>query len=233
MDSCVAAARDTVNFLSRAMQYQPGDRFDSGTGSQNLISACATTMLCTHIWRCTLFLCFRGFFTEASICVQVSAAIGDAREVNIACGRNLYGFLRMLGEKLAAGVNLEQDEGMMALVSGDVQGSTESSWVWNGSETGQALNSASPRHDHSHNSGNEYPIANGATEISIALSPDETNDWGGWGYIERMLQRLNSEKLAREHSQQQLAPGLWNGVSGRSTPVPTASSSRIAIANII
>lgn len=231
IDSCVAAAKDTVNFLSRAMQYQ-GERFDSG-GAQNLISICATTMLCTHIWRCTLFLCFRGHYAEALVCVQVSAAIGDVRDVNVACGRNLFGFLRMLGEKLVAGVNLEQDEGMMALVSGDVQGSTESSWLWNGSETGQALNNGSPHHDHPHNGGKEYPMTSGVLENSSSLSPEETNDWGGWSYIERMLQRLNSEKLGREHTrQQQLAPGSWNGVSGRSTPVPTASS-RIAIANII
>lgn len=167
------------------------------------------------------------------MCVQVSAAIGDVRDVNVACGRNLFGFLRMLGEKLVAGVNLEQDEGMMALVSGDVQGSTESSWLWNGSETGQALNNGSPHHDHPHNGGKEYPMTSGVLENSSSLSPEETNDWGGWSYIERMLQRLNSEKLGREHTrQQQLAPGSWNGVSGRSTPVPTASS-RIAIANII
>lgn len=234
MDSCVAAAKDSVNFLSRAMQYQPSDRFDSSTGAQNLISTCATTMLCTHIWRCTLFLCFRGLFAEALVCVQVSAAIGEARDVNIACGRNLYGFLRMLEQKLAAGVNLEQDEGMMALVSGDVQGSTESSWVWNGSETGQALNNGSPHPDHPHNNGKEYPTSNGSLENSSALSPGEISDWGGWAYVEGMLQRLNIDKGAREHAQQQqLAPGPWNGVSGRSTPVQTGSSSRIAIANII
>lgn len=231
IDACVIAAKDTVNFLSRALQF---DRFESGAGPQNLIASCATTMLCTHIWRCALFLCFRGLFTEASVCVQVSKIIGDVREVNIACGRNLFGFLRMLSEKLANGVNLEQDEGMMALVSGDVQGSTESSWVWNGSETGQALNGTSPRHDNPHNNGNEYPVTNGNAEITTALSPEESSDWGGWEYIERMVQNLSNERVSREHAQQQqLAPGPWNGVSGRSTPVPNASSSRIAIANII
>ncbi|PWW79819.1 hypothetical protein C7212DRAFT_273472 [Tuber magnatum] len=247
LGSCVSAAEDTVRFLSRVMQY------DYGAGWQNMIATCASTMICTHIWRCSLFLCFRGFYNEALVCVQVSNAIGEIRDVNVACGRNLYGFLRLLMEKLDAGVNLEHDEGMMALVSGDVQGSTESSWVWNGSETGQALNHGTPDHETPMTNGKDYPHTNGHGEPPASLSREEAADWGGWSQLEGMLRKLAHDKAAREqhaqqqrqqqqqqqpplpHQQHQLAPVPWNGGvggSGRSAPAPTASS-RISIANII
>lgn len=226
LDSCVSTAKDTVHLLSRAMQYE------YGTPWQNMIGTCATTMICTHIWRCSLFLCFKGFYSEALVCVQVSHAIGDIREVNIACGRNLYGFLRMLVEKLEGGVALEEDEGMMALVSGDVQGSTESSWVWTGSETGQALNHGSPDQDSFAANSKDSSHTNGHSEFSTTLSREEATDWGGWPQLERILQELAQNKTTREQHPQHLAPGSWNG-SGRPASASSAASSRISIANII
>ncbi|KAL7268018.1 hypothetical protein RUND412_009373 [Rhizina undulata] len=244
IDSCVLASKYTVALLSRAMQNQRNDN-NMICDWQGLVAASATAMLCTHVWRCALFLCFRGHYAEALVCIDFSAAIGDIREINTACGRYLSGFLKLLAQKLAAGVNLDSDEGMLALVSGDAQGSTESSWIWNGSETGTALNNSSSfQNDQSNvNNSNQGSTTNGTLPASNTFTRESAQDWGGWEHVKALVQRLNDEKHGREfaqaaqqqhlqqHQQQQQAINSgMNGTSGRSTP---ASASRISIANII
>lgn len=240
--SCVDAAGDTVNLLKRVKLHQP-----SGASWQTLVAECSSTMLCTHIWRCMLFLCFAGLYDEALVCVEVSAAIGKTRDVNIACGRNLYGFLRMLAHKIAHGIELLHDEMMIALVSGDVQGSTESSWVWNGSETGAALN-GSPPASHAHtpasaSNGKESAVTDGSTESRTILSSEEKREWGGWGHVEEIIKQLKKEKEQRDFQHQATSaptqpprshPALlapWDPQAAASSTVQNAS--RISIANII
>ncbi|KAJ6263532.1 Mediator of RNA polymerase II transcription subunit [Drechslerella dactyloides] len=74
---------------------------------------------------------------------DASLAIGDARVINDRTGRYIHGFLKILGEKIfqSGRDSVERDEGLLAIVSADAQGSTDSSWIWAGSETGAALNS--------------------------------------------------------------------------------------------
>ncbi|KAI9783081.1 MAG: hypothetical protein M1839_004250 [Geoglossum umbratile] len=236
IDHCVSTARDTVQLLSRAMRPPPDSGYGRSSPDQSNIanrweaglSAVASTMLCTHLWRCTLFLCFRGYYSEALICVSASAAIGDLRPVNAACGRYLSFFLQALVERLRRGEggNLEKDEEMMAYVSGDLQGSTENSWVWSGSETGMALNNAeqtsSPKSERQQE-----------TQTSSSLSPanaltNEETDWGGWEQIVWLLQAL-------QHEQQGVGQGAYGAPPRQSTPTQplSQSSSRISIANII
>ena len=93
---------------------------------------------CSHLWRCALVLCLRLEFAAATTIVQASASIGDLRKNNVACGRNLAFFLDKLIARLRSGAtseSLEADEEMLAYASGDLQGCSEESWVWPGSET--------------------------------------------------------------------------------------------------
>ncbi|KAI5808611.1 fungal-specific transcription factor domain-containing protein, partial [Peziza echinospora] len=199
MEACVAAARDTVALLKRVMQWNPeptlAQQTQKRTNWQDALVSSSTVMLCTHIWRCTLFLIYRGYYDDALICIQASTVIGNIREINNACGRYLYGFLAALRERFHKGESIDSDEGMLAIVSGDVQGSTESSWIWTGSETGSALNSP----EHSHPQHEERPNTDGKSDFvsqiaSGASSSGEANgqssDWGGWANIEWMVKQL-------------------------------------------
>jgi hypothetical protein len=196
VEQCVRVALDTTRLLSRAL-----------SPSSHLFGQIATTMIATHIWRCTLFLLFAGQYDAALTCIHASKTIASFRAVNVACGRNLTFFVTTLIEKCRAGIHPPnrrsntRDEELMAYVSGDLQASTENSWVWQGSETGMALN-------HSLNStasidpGTGRSAALAAGTSATALSDAEMGDWGGWDRVEYLVQMLMREDSA----QAQFAP---------------------------
>ncbi|KAK6353069.1 hypothetical protein TWF696_005059 [Orbilia brochopaga] len=236
VSACVAVAKDTVRFLSRSMQPH------SHAWSHNLAAA-ATTHICLHIWRCILLLCFRGHYNDALVCVQASLAIGEARVINDKTGRYIHGFLKTLGEKIfqSGRDSVERDEGLLAIVSADAQGSTDSSWIWAGSETGAALNS--PMEQEREREAQRQPIPQADSEEKI-------DDWGGWQQIEQMIQQLKSEQEAREQHEQaardlqslgsaivrhSATPSTASSSGPSNPPVPTSQSatSRMTIANII
>ncbi|KAK9389315.1 fungal-specific transcription factor domain-containing protein [Lipomyces mesembrius] len=146
LDRCALISLETVAFLRRTMVRPPGpsqmrskamrkpENFWADTITQSM-----TAFQLMNIWRTTLFLMARGMFRHARVCVKVSAAVHDHREVNVACGRYLEGVLVKLRDKLAcvgdAGHDgmteyvIEADEDMMALVSGDLQASSDA-WIW-------------------------------------------------------------------------------------------------------
>jgi hypothetical protein len=237
IDRCVSTARDTAQLMSRVMRPSPDGGYEHSSPSQSRtanhreaeLGAVASTTLCTHLWRCTLFLCFRGHYSEALVCVSASATIGDLRPVNAACGRNLSFFLQALVEKMRRGEGntLEKDEEMIAYVSGDMQGSIENSWVWSSSETGILLSSAeqtsSPRSERQQES-----RAIDSLSPTTTLANEEQSDWGGWEQIVWLLQAL-------QHEQQGAGQGAYGAPLGQSTPAQplSQSSSRISIANII
>ncbi|KAI9761777.1 MAG: hypothetical protein M1840_001696 [Geoglossum simile] len=237
IDHCVSAARDTVHLLSRIMRPPPDGGYDRSSPGQSRtpnhwearLGAVASTMLCTHLWRCTLFLCFRGYYSEALVCVGASATISDLRQVNAACGRNISFFLQTLVEKMRRGESstLEKDEEMIAYVSGDLQCSIENSWVWSGSETGMVLSSAEQ-------TSSPKPERQRESRVIDSLSPttltnEEQSDWGGWEQIVWLLQALQHEQ------QGVVGQGGYGASLGQSTPTQqlSQSSSRISIANII
>lgn len=156
-------------------------------------------MLCTHIWRCSLLLLFRQEFAAALVCVQASAVVGDSHTVNAACGRYIAFFLRCLLERLRRGdaAILERDEEMMAYVSGDMQGTSDGSWVWEGSETGSQLEAMSPKYDSPASfthavARNGWPHGEGS-EIA----------WEGWEWVERTVEYLLKEKQQQQQQQQE------------------------------
>lgn len=218
MDYSVSTAIDTANILSRCMR----DR--SGNGDwRTPFASCADTLISTHIWRCALFLLFRKEFAAALVCVQAMAAVGDNRSVNASCGRYLAFFLRSFIDRTrqADAVVLEQDEEMIAYASGDMQGTGDSNWVWQGSETGSHLEAVSNNH------------------TTPAPSGPET-DWEGWEWIEQTVQYLISEKRRELESRdinvepkQEPSSAPNPDTAGSDTDRQPSSHSRMTIASII
>lgn len=241
IDQCLAVARDTAHLLSRCMAMPP---FNTALPQQQqspldwrvYLAASASSILCTHMWRCILLLLFRSEYPLALELIRASAAIGNARQVNVSCGRNIAFFLRCLVERLqqAKPPDLDRDEEMLVYVSADMQSSTDSSWVWQGSETGIRLSglgkrkspespaqlriipsSSDARQDMRDR--NEYS----SNSPGAVLSEEEKASWGGWEAIEQSVHYL-LEQQQKQHSgigisqalhQQQLTP-----ISPQQTP---------------
>jgi hypothetical protein len=201
LEQCIRAALDTTNFLSRSASPSFGQ--------------IASTMIATHIWRCTLFLLVGGHYESALTCIRASTSIGSYRAVNIACGRNLVFFITTLIEKRHGGHftnNISQnvhDEELMAYVSGDMQASTEDSWVWQGSETGMALNQQLqlPQAQISTNkpaSSHHSPTTVRGTSLDglgalTGLSEMEKTEWGGWDRVRLLVEMLMREAVPQQY----------------------------------
>ncbi|MCJ1308530.1 hypothetical protein MMC25_002183 [Agyrium rufum] len=189
IDSCYKVAKDTAQLLSRTMSPSPNAIPGQDQWEQR-VSMVATSFLSTHIWRCTLFLCFRLDFASALICARFSAAIGSIRPVNVSCGEYLKFFLQCLEKRLqkSGRSDLDRDEEMIAYLSADLQRG-DSAWIWEGSTRGD-----SPR-----------DIADLISAEEPLRSPpiDERGESSGWSQILSTLERLNSEKRpTQQHSRQ-------------------------------
>lgn len=229
MDYCASASLDTAHLLSRCMRTPPGLQ---GYDWQPLFASSAGTLLCTHIWRCILLLLFRQEYSAALICAQASAAVGDSRAVNAACGRYIAFFLKSLIDRIQRNaLDLERDEEMMAYVSGDMQGTNDGSWVWQGSETGSELEST-------------VDLSTGSppsTQPGAWPSPTESrSDWEGWDWIGRTIQYLDEgQRQQSTYSTTTQFPGKQEGgiktesLGDNAEPAQSNSYSRMTIASII
>lgn len=197
MDHCVLVARDTAGFLRRCMQ-PPGEprsheAEQTDPWESRMVSA-SSAFLCTHVWRCTLFLCFRLDFENALSCARASATLGNARPVNVDCGRYLEFFLHEMVSRLDQGAQLDTDEEMTAYVSGDLQGSFENSWIWQESKGGVQLGmplQVSGARDRSNWNHQNLPTARSQTRRS---------DWNGWDDVLRIIETLTRKKeQQRQH----------------------------------
>jgi len=205
----------------------------------------ANAMTCTHIWRCTLFLLFGGHYDAALTCIRASASIATLRDVNVACGRNVAFFLGVLIEKKRNGGGMgrekgELDEELVAYVSGDLQGSTENSWVWQGSETGINLE----RERGTQGKGVSPTLLGGGRgeDGTTVLTDVEARDWGGWERVEYLVGVLAREQgcygAARVGAGARFGgAGGSGGMGQQGSPdrrdAQSRSSERISIANII
>lgn len=190
LDHCASTASDTAELLRRCMQEtppecQPESTTQNNTWEDRMVSA-ASSFLCTHIWRCTLFLAFRLNFEHALWCARASATLGDSRPVNVACGRYLEFFLKEMVSKINQGVHFDTDEEIIAYVSGDLQGSLENSWIWKDSKEKIAFENAL-----------RSPTLIAKEKDNLATDPADSV-WGGWGSILSMLEGLLQEKQQAE-----------------------------------
>lgn len=234
LEQCIRAALDSATLVSRATA--PSQAYPP-------LGPTANAMTCTHIWRCTLFLLFGGHYDAALTCIRASASISSLRDVNVACGRNIAFFLSALIDKrglysspdyraqVAVG---DVDEELMAYVSGDLQASTENSWVWAGSETGMNLGGG--------NGGKGVPgpsptlMGGGREEGMMVLSDVEARDWGGWERVEFLVGVLGRDGgQGGAYAQRVNARGGYGergGADGRERRGPRGNE-RMSITNII
>ncbi len=248
IEQCLHASRDTTSILSRCML----PHLQSHEWEQRFILS-ATTMLCTHLWRCMLFLLFRQLYDAFFLLLRAAATINDARSINTCCGRHLSFFLRSLIERMEKtnSIDIDQDEELLVYLSADLQASTNS-WVWGNAETGTHL-SRRQKHGRPKNTQNE-PESQGTSEVKSPswdnmLSEEEQHDWGGWQHVEqsaRYLQQMSErQNYSHNHVQQPLprSPLLNGPVPGTSGPTlapltipiesPDAKRARMTIANIM
>ena len=191
IDHCVLVAKDTAGFLRRCMQPSGQPRLreaeQDGNWESRMISS-SSAFFCTHLWRCTLFLCFRLDFDNALSCARASAILDNARPVNVDCGRYLAFFLQEMISKMDQGAHLDTDEEMIAYASGDLQGSFENSWIWQESEVGVHLSKSlqtSHKRDEKGMTFQNFPSAR--PEI-------KESDWNGWDHVLRTMEKLSRRK---------------------------------------
>ena len=242
IDRCCIIGQDTVQLLARCMQNPPTSSLLSPASPtvqdtwETRLKAAATTFLSTHLWRCTLFFSFRGDYSAALLCARASATIGDARPVNIACGRYLDFFLRRLVTKIqqGEGAYLENDEEMMAYVSGDLQGSIGTSWAWQGAEIEGSPTQSPFAVDESNN-----PGTSGVTAMCEGVI-----EWSGWGglleTLGQLAQKKSGSQAPRSQAQDEFsshmqghALHLGSSIDAQPPKALAPNSSRISIANII
>ncbi|EAU39475.1 conserved hypothetical protein [Aspergillus terreus NIH2624] len=238
LDYCMSTCKDTASLLMRCMRTPPGHT--DVDDWRPLLASSANTILCTHIWRCVLLLLLRQEFAAALVCVQALAVVGDSRVVNAACGRYIAFFLHQLLERVQRpeSVDPERDEELMVYASGDMQGSNDGSWAWQGSETGSQLEAAldgPPPHPHPGGRDN--------------LSTGEAESWEGWEWVEKTIQYFLSEKQRQQaqpqpmdYEQRPVSPRVKSSESAYPSPERPASTdeaaaqrtaSRMTIASII
>jgi hypothetical protein len=209
LERCHSVSFDTVRYLLRTMRTPPSSPYRASLGHgpqtwQQMLDGVAHNLLCRHVWRCTLMLCLRGDFRSALTCVHFSKAIGNARKLNIACGRYLAFFLDRLTERVAAGMpqhELETDLEMVAYASGDLQGDLDAGFVWIGVQTPpqDALGAGG-------SSSNLRSLLDEESAATALLTEKEANDWGGWEYVEQQIARLIDEQSRRQHAQHRAHP---------------------------
>ncbi|PGH28234.1 hypothetical protein AJ80_00125 [Polytolypa hystricis UAMH7299] len=196
--NCLDVAKDTTRILSRCMSCPDASAPDSPAGTRGndwryLVAAAANTVICTHIWRCILFLIFCGEYSAALVCIQASSAVGEAKAVNTSCGKYLTFFLKLFVGRAHSGdtPKLEQDEEMMAYLSGDLQTRLEGGWVWQYSELGP------PSPQSTTSSTHPSPLTGKFTDDpqgGVQAPSEVEKEWEGWGWIERTTQYLLSEQ---------------------------------------
>lgn len=233
-DTCLSIARDTTRVLSRCLHPptagSPSRPSDPQEDWKALLASSATTMLCMHIWRCLLILIFREDFSAALVCIKAFKIIGNAHAVTTSCGRYIAFFLRCLLDRLQRNDPrpIDQDEEIIAYVSGDMQASTTSSWIWQGSETGSQLEAVT----------SVKSLHVDGTCRSSDYGSEELERWEGWEWIEQTVQYLENEQQRRASERQTTTvtqPTEPNNNSLQSNPPARSSSSnsRMTIASII
>ncbi|KAL5382337.1 hypothetical protein PMIN03_010793 [Paraphaeosphaeria minitans] len=222
---CAAVAHDTAKILQRALRTLDPDK--------SWARRMASNTVCLHFWRCILILSLQKDFQTAQIIISASAAMGNIRKINTACGKNMIFFLEQLAERARRGdgrrYQFADDEELLAYASGDLQSSLEHSWAWAGATgwTTQARGSS-----------------DGPAGADLHAPDTGARQWPGWGAVEYMISTLMGLQKQSERSTPAYYPTPHNPVkrvqmasdaaaSPKPAAAPPSNASRISIANII
>jgi hypothetical protein len=184
IDQCVNVACDTANFLSRCMRVQP-----QFADWQHRLATSASSLLCTHLWRCTLFTIHGGYYDVSLTLIRALATIGDAKEIVLNCGRHISFFLRQTLTRMEKPhpSALDADEELLAYLSGDLQSNHRTAWIWKENT-----------HNNTFRRDNSYFPTSSPPPFNRFLSEKERNDWGGWEYIERTVQQIQQQQRQQQ-----------------------------------
>ena len=237
IDSCAQTAQDTARIFHRCFSLS-----QSKEHTDAKVKLAATSLSCTHVWRCLLVLAFRQMWEPFRILLRVSMLVGDSKAVNTSCGRHLSLFLQKLivhwqHNRFA---NIDSDEELLVLLSGDLQAGT-SSWLWGESETGTFL---SRRLKHSKGSYISATNAASATQAdqsrywNSTLTQEEMREWVGWSKINEaalwLEEALQNEVQTTRMSIESGRTETFQSVGDQyiSASMNSSARSRMAIASI-
>ena len=255
VEACTSVAYDTHRLVSRSLGSP------STSTSRRDFAISATTLLCTHIWRCALFAIFSADYESALVLVWALSIVDSARSVTAHCGRNLLFFINCITDRMRSGVmsNPEHDEELMAYVSADMQSNIETSWIWQGSETGANLGKIAEDQEpgdksHAPTRPSWPPFARAVSYEQSLAEDDVPRDWADWEQVERSLQYLREQHLRQRGLQRTTSqdyspshgtpsrsahgsadlnrPGMLHAPS-QQTQLTNPGNSRMNIANII
>lgn len=215
LNNCANVARDTARAVQRTLRASDSDG--------ECMRRIASNIVCIHLWRCTLMLCLQRDYQSALVCARASAAVGEARKVNKACGKNLLFFLEQMAGRNRRGdgnsnsntYHAVDDEEMFAYASGDLQSELEHPWAWAGTGTGdRAPSSASmTRHPDEQTYGKHEATQDGLAFQTQPNSPDVASmEWAGWGAVEQSIKSLMG-------SQKRTVPGPMAGPGPEAGPI--------------
>lgn len=196
LEQCIRISLDSAGLIARALTW---------SNHSQSFGLAAHSMICTHIWRCSLFLLYGGHYNAALTCIRASSLIGNLREVNICCGRNIAFFLdNLLEQRRSSELRRSKDyretgkldEELIVYVTGDLQGNPDSNWICQGSgEIGEEdlLESRELREDISPClKGQDIEKERDEARFQ-SLSDIESQNWEGWQRIEYLVRIMASE----------------------------------------
>lgn len=226
IDRLAKVAEATAVYLMRIMQH-PGQTKDgrSATEWTEMVRAYASNHFCRHVWRCALINCFVGHWQAAKACLLVSEAIGSMRQLNLACGRNLEHFVDRLSQKMQRSggkVDFNRDEELIALVSGDMQGDLDNSWIWSSQKESSSTPGSEPsRHDYpftaSTNGSSPAQSRKGSGESGALNATDQVANWNNWARIRQVIDGMERQQndISRLMPAPRQSPAMSVGSLGR------------------
>lgn len=248
LEECVAIAQTTAKYISRTTRSLSQPELEKSWHEK--VAPVASNMLCLHLWRCILVLCFCSEYDAAMVCIQLSSAIGIVRNVNAACGNHITFFLERLLDRIQENrgrlEQLQHDEEMLAYVSGDAQGSLAHSWVWAGTDLGSPATHTAPREDTS-SYGYDEPMRDAPLHAHCTTPQRDSPQQNQWRKVAQLMRQVAEKARVNMGHPSTYYPPPHNPVkrvqlasddrsfqkpSTNARPV-SSSASRISIANII
>jgi hypothetical protein len=248
LNRCLSVAQGTAKYISRALYNAP--KAEREKSWQTRILPIASNLVCMHLWRCVLMLCFCGDYDATLMCLHLSRGIGNIRKINVECSKYILFFIERLDVVRNGGrrpLELEEDEELLAYVSGDAQDSNEHSWVWAGTDITSPISSQRFPVNGTHP---QSPDQATRESLPLRMSTSSSDYTAGgsdvWTRIEHKIRHLMEENRPRTAQPTYYPPPhnpmkrvqLASDARPPSNPLPTptqtpSNSSRISIANII
>ncbi|KAI5282863.1 hypothetical protein KEM54_002529, partial [Ascosphaera aggregata] len=100
LKNCHQIAHETASFVSRCCPSDSTTTPDAIDEAKASLASFITSFVCTHLWRCILFLVLCDDYHGAILCVQAIILVNDTKPVKMACARHIRSFLETYLRKL-------------------------------------------------------------------------------------------------------------------------------------